>query len=91
LPKSAFAATLAAMADDDKLHPFLVDVTVNGTRVQVTLLLKPGVTVEVSTPAQANDAARDSDLRGADAGTAANDKSGQVGRAEPSQRVPEIS
>jgi hypothetical protein len=38
--------------------------------VQVTLLLKPGVTVEVSTPAQANDAARDGDLRGAEAGTA---------------------
>ncbi len=31
--RSAFAATLAAMAEDDKLHPFLVDVTVNGTRV----------------------------------------------------------
>ena len=77
------------MADDDKLHPFLVDVTVNGTRVQVTLLLKPGVTVEVSTPAQANDAVRDSDLRGAEVGTAANDKSGQVGSQDSGQRVPD--
>jgi hypothetical protein len=76
------------MADDDKLHPFLVDVTVNGTRVQVTLLLKPGVTVEVSTPAQANDAARDSE-RGAEVGTAANDKSGQVGSQDSGQRVPD--
>jgi hypothetical protein len=77
------------MADDDKLRPFLVDVTVNGTRVQVTLLLKPGVTVEVSTPEQANDAARDSDLRGAEVGTATNDKSSQAGSEDSGQRVPD--
>jgi hypothetical protein len=85
--RSAFAATLAAMADDDKLRPFLVDVTVNGTRVQVTLLLKPGVTVEVSE--QANDAAQDSNLRGAEVGTATNDKSSQVGSEDSGQRVPD--
>jgi hypothetical protein len=59
--------------------------SMNGTRVQVTLLLKPGVTVEVSTPEQANDAARDSDLRGAEVGTATNDKSSQVGSEDSGQ------
>ncbi len=36
--------------DDDKsaLTPFTVDVTVDRTRVQVTLLLKPGTTVSVA-------------------------------------------
>jgi len=38
------------MADDDKpaLIPFVVDVTVDRTRVQVTLLLKPGTVVSVA-------------------------------------------
>lgn len=36
--------------DDDKLAPipFTVDVTVDRTRVQVTLLLKPGTAVTVA-------------------------------------------
>lgn len=68
---------LVAMPDDDaKPRPFPVEVVVNGVRVTVTLMLKPGVTVEVSTPEQASDAARDSDLRGAEAGTAADNKPG---------------
>jgi hypothetical protein len=33
------------MADSDKPRPFPVEVTVNGVRVTVTLMLKPGVTV----------------------------------------------
>jgi hypothetical protein len=49
-------------------------VVVNGVKVTVTLLLKPGVTVEVSNPEQPEDAARDSDLRGPETGTAADDK-----------------
>ena len=60
---------------DTKPRPFPVEVVVNGVKVTVTLMLKPGVTVEVSTPEQANDAARDSDLRAED-GTTANNKSG---------------
>jgi len=38
-----------AMPDDDKPAPtpFVVDVTVDRTRVQVTLLLKPGTAVTV--------------------------------------------
>ena len=63
------------MSDDDtKPRPFPIEVAVNGVKVTVTLLLKPGVTVEVSTAEQANDAARGSDLRGPETGTAADDK-----------------
>jgi hypothetical protein len=47
-----------------------------------TLLLRPGTTVE-----QANDASRDSDLRGPETGTAANHKSGQIGSVDPGQRM----
>jgi len=38
------------MADDDKPEPvpFTVDVTVDKTRVQVTLLLRPGTAVTVA-------------------------------------------
>lgn len=38
------------MADDEKAEPspFTVDVTVDRTRVQVTLLLKPGTAVTVA-------------------------------------------
>jgi len=63
------------MSDDDtKPRPFPIEVAVNGVKVTVTLLLKPGVTVEVSTPEQPDDAARDSALRGPETGTAADDK-----------------
>ena len=63
------------MADDDKpARPFPIEVVVNNVKVTVTLLLKPGVTVEVSTPEQPEDAARDSDARSAEAGTATHDK-----------------
>jgi hypothetical protein len=73
LPK--IDATLPSMSDDDtKPRPFPIEVAVNGVKVTVTLLLKPGVTVEVSTPEQPEDAARDSDLRSAEAGTATDDK-----------------
>lgn len=66
---------LAAMADDDKpTRPFPVEVVVNGVKVTVTLMLKPGVTVEVSAPEQANDAARDNALRGPETGTGPHDK-----------------
>ena len=50
-------------------RPFPIEVVVNNVRVTVTLLLKPGTTVE-----QANDAARDSTLRGPETGTAPDDK-----------------
>jgi hypothetical protein len=63
------------MSDDDtKPRPFPIEVAVNGVKVTVTLLLKPGVTVEVSNPEQPEDASRDSDLRGPKTGTAADDK-----------------
>ena len=63
------------MADDDKpARPFPVEVVVNGVKVTVTLMLKPGVTAEVSTPDQPDDAARDSTLHGPETGTAADDK-----------------
>ena len=40
------------MSDDDKpARPFPIEVVVNGVKVTVTLMLKPGVTVEVSPPA----------------------------------------
>lgn len=59
------------MPDDDKpARPFPIEVAVNGVKVTVTLMLKPGVTVEVSTPEQPGDAARDGDLRSAEVGTA---------------------
>jgi hypothetical protein len=61
---------LAAMADDKpEPIPFPIEVVVNNVRVTVTLLLKPGTTIE-----QANDAARDSTLRGPETGTALDDK-----------------
>lgn len=63
------------MPDDDKpAHPFPIEVAVNGVKVTVTLMLKPGVTVQVSSPEQPEDAARGSDLRGAEAGIATDDK-----------------
>ena len=63
------------MSDDDtKPRPFPIEVSVNGVKVTVTLLLKPGVTVEVSAPEQPDDAARDSALRGPEAEPAADDK-----------------
>ncbi len=63
------------MSDSDQLaRPFPIEVVVNNVKVTVTLLLKPGVTVEVSTPEQPENAARDSDLRSAEAGTATDDK-----------------
>jgi len=42
-------AKLARMADDNKPEPipFPVEVTVNGVKVTVTLMLKPGTTVSV--------------------------------------------
>lgn len=49
--------------NDQLERPFPIEVVVNNVKVTVTLLLKPGVTVEVSTPEQPEDAARDSDLR----------------------------
>jgi hypothetical protein len=62
------------MADDDKpARPFPVEVVVNGVRVTVTLMLKPGVTVDVSAPEQPDDAARDSAQRGPEAETAPDD------------------
>ena len=63
------------MADDKpKPIPFPIEVVVNNVRVTVTLMLKPGVTVEVSPPEQPDDAARDSALRGPEAETAPDDK-----------------
>jgi hypothetical protein len=63
------------MSDNDQLaRPFPIEVLVNNVKVTVTLLLKPGVTVEVSTSEQPEDAARDSDLPSAEAGTATDDK-----------------
>jgi hypothetical protein len=59
-------------------------VNVNGVKVVVTLTLKPGTTVE-----QANDASRDSDLRGPETGTAADSKPGQVTGMDAGQRVPD--
>jgi hypothetical protein len=42
-------AKLARMTDDEKTEPipFPVEVTVNGVKVTVTLMLKPGTTVSV--------------------------------------------
>jgi hypothetical protein len=63
------------MADDDtKPRPFPIEVAVNGVKVTVTLLLKPGVTVEVSTPEQPDDASRHNDFCGPETGTAGDDK-----------------
>ena len=63
------------MSDNDQLaRPFPIEVVVNNVKVTVTLLLKSGVTVEVSTPEQPEDAARDSNLHSAAAGTATDDK-----------------
>ena len=62
---------------------------VNGVKVTVALMLKPGVTVEVSSPEQANDAAGDSALRGAEAASATNNKSGQVGSMDAGQGAPD--
>lgn len=49
---------------DDKPEPiqFPIEVVVDNVRVTVTLMLKPGVTAEVSAPEQPDDAARDSAL-----------------------------
>jgi len=63
------------MSDDDtKPRPFPIEVAVNGVKVTVTLLLKPGVTVEVSTAEQLDDSARDTPLRSAQSGTGVDDK-----------------
>ena len=63
------------MSDDDtKPRPFPIEVSVNGVKVTVTLLLKPGVTVEVSTAEQLDDAARDTPLRSAQSGTGVDEK-----------------
>ena len=46
--KVAVDATVATMGDDKPPPiPFVVDVTVDRTRAQVTLLLKPGTAVTV--------------------------------------------
>jgi hypothetical protein len=44
------SATLTRMADDIEPEPipFPVEVTVNGVKVRVTLMLKPGTTVSVA-------------------------------------------
>ena len=69
LPK--IGAIARHMSENDQLvRPFPIEVVVNNVKVTVTLMLKSGVTVEVSRPRQPDDASRDSDLRGADAGTA---------------------
>jgi hypothetical protein len=49
IKKAPVSATLARMADNAKAEPvpFSVEVTVNGVRVTVTLMLKPGITVTV--------------------------------------------
>ena len=58
------------MADDKpEPIPFPIEVVVNNVRVTLTLLLKPGTTIE-----QANDAARDSALRDPETGIAPDDK-----------------
>jgi hypothetical protein len=67
LPKIGFC-------DDTKSRPFPIEVAVNGVKVTVTLLLKPGVTVEVSTAEQLDDAARDTPPRSTQSGTALDDK-----------------
>ena len=46
--EAPFPATLFCMPDDtkrDEPAPFPVEVTVNGVKVTVTLMLKPGTTV----------------------------------------------
>ena len=54
------------MADDKpEPIPFPIEVVVNNVRVTVTLLLKPGTTVE-----RANDAPQDSALCGSETGSA---------------------
>jgi hypothetical protein len=78
------------MADDDKpARPFPVEVVVNGVKVTVTLMLKSGVTVEVSAPHQPDDAARVSGSRGPETGTATDSKPGQGTGMDAGQRVPD--
>ena|ERR1039458_6478420 len=63
-----FDATLAAMPDDAKPVPFPVEVAMNGVRVTVTLMLKPGTTVTVeetkttTEPVQLPDSAHSADI-----------------------------
>ena len=78
------------MSDNDQLaRPFPIEVVVNNLKVTVTLMLRSGVTVEVSPARQPDDASRDSDLRSAEAGTATDYKPRWLGRMDADQRVPD--